>query len=299
MKFPKTEFCGLERIALLLFMFVSIAACGSDTVRPQPSASQTAELQTSNPETSKPESESDSELDSEPETSGSDSFDGNGPLIGYTTNNASALPDVTRKSGRYHAALLSNTKNITLHFNNRQGRLDAKRLAFPFEFIARNIGIGTAANSQLAPSPNDFSNPSKLFMFTGIQVHVLDLDQPTSAHFVVGHRGSTSYTIEGKNTVNGVSRVNDAGQGILPSGRADLRVVGNADKSLTWYWQAPNENVGVSADDWIPYRGNGDLPGSDANFGAEVYVGLITYAFGNSSVPFVGTSDAIEWSEGF
>ena len=289
MKFPKTEFCGLERIALSLFMVISIAACGSDAVRPQPSVTQAAELQTSNPDTSKPE----------PETSGSDSFDGNGPLIGYTTNNASALPDVTRKSGRYHAALLSNNQNITLHFNDRQGRLDAKRLAFPFEFIARNIGIGTLANSQLAPSPNDFSNPSKLFMFTGIQVHVLNLDQPNSAHFVVGHRGSTSYTIEGKNTVNGVSRVNDAGQGILPSGRADLRVVGNADKSLTWYWQSPNPNAGASADDWIPYRGNGDLPGSDANFGEEVYVGLITYAFGSSSVPFVGTSDSIEWNGSF
>ena len=231
--------------------------------------------------------------------SGSDMFDGNGPLIDYTTNNASSLPSVVRENGRYRATLSNNQNNITLHYNKRQGRLDAKRLAFPFEFIARNIGIGTIADSQSAPAPDDYSNPSKLFMFAGIQVHVLDLNQFNSAHFVVGHRGSTSYTVEGKNTVDGVSRVNDAGQGILPSGRADLRVVGNADKSLTWYWQAPNENVGVAADDWIPYRGNGNFPGAEANFGAEVYVGLITYAFGSSSVPFVGTSDSIEWSEDF
>lgn len=230
-----------------------------------------------------------------PSSAMSDLFDGNGPLVDYTTNNASALPDVVRKDGRYHATLTNNSDNITLHFNQTQGRLDAKRLSFPFEFIARNIGIGTLADSQVAPAPNEFPSPSNLYMFAGIQVHVLDLDSRNSAHFVVGHRGSTSYTVEGKNTFNGISSVNDAGQGVVPSGRADLRVVGNADRSLSWYWQQPNFFPALHTDDWIAYRGNGVFPGGQAQFGDEVYIGMITYAYGGSSVPFVGTADSIEW----
>ena len=228
----------------------------------------------------------------------SDSFDGDGPLVGYTTNNASSLPDVVRKDGRYHATLTDNSDEITLHFNRFQGRLDARRLSFPFEFIVRNIGIGTLSDSQVPPSPDDFQRPSDLYMFAGIQVHVLDLDQLDSAHFVVGHRGSTSYTVEGKNTVDGRSSVNDAGQGIVPDGRADLRVVGCEDGSLTWYWQQPNLEHENRADDWIAYRGNGEFPGRQTEFGDEVYVGLITYAFRAHSVPFVGTADSIEWIEG-
>ena len=227
-----------------------------------------------------------------------ESFDGAGPLEGFVTNNDYAVPGIVQKDGRYFAPLTNNKDDITLHFHSKQGRLDAKRLSFPFEFIVRNIGIGTFNDTQIAPNPNDFSSPSRVFMFAGIQVHVLDLDDYNSAHFVVGHRGSTSYTVEGKNTRNGRSRVNDAGQGVVPNGRADLRVVGRADGSLIWYWQQPNENLGVQADDWIAYRGNGDFPGKQATFGAEVYVGLITYAFEEASVPFVGTADSIEWIEG-
>jgi len=224
----------------------------------------------------------------------SDTFAGNGPLINYTTNNASALPDVKRLNGRYHATLLNNDNNVTLHFNGRQGRLDAKRVAFPFEFIARNIGIGSLTNSQVAPSPDDFGSSASVYAFAGIQIHALDLEQRDSAHFVVGHRGSTSYTVEGKNTVNGRSAVNDAGQGILPTGRADLRVVGHADRTLSWYWQQPNLNSATQADDWIAYRGNGNFPGRQANFENEVYIGLITYGYNRQSVGFVGTCDAIE-----
>ena len=80
-----------------------------------------------------------------------DLFAGSGALIGYTTNNKSSLPDIARKDGRYRANLTDNTDNITLHFNQDQGRLDAKKVSFPFEVIARNIGIGTQANSQAAP----------------------------------------------------------------------------------------------------------------------------------------------------
>ncbi len=224
----------------------------------------------------------------------SDSFDGNGPLLGYSTNNAASLPDVVRSNGRYQATLLNNDSNITLHFHEAQGRLDAKRITFPFEYIVRNIGIGTLKDSQVSPQPDDYSSSSNVFMFAGIQVHALDFELRDSAHFVVGHRGATSFTVEGKNTVNGRSRVNDAGQGIVPNGRADLRVVGSANGTLTWYWQQPNNEPGVQADDWIAYRGNGDFPGEQAHFGEEVYIGLITYAYGSSNVGFLGTADSIE-----
>lgn len=230
--------------------------------------------------------------------SGSDTFDGNGPLLDYTTNNASALPDVVRKDDRYHATLTDNDNDITLHFHKDQGRLDAKRFSFPFEFIARNIGIGTLDDSQVAPAPEDFKSPKDLYIFAGIQVHVLDLEKRDSAHFVVGHRGKTSYTVEGKNTRKGRSAVNDAGKGIVPDGRADLRVVGTKDRKLVWYWQQPNMDPVTQADNWIAYRGDGQFPGKQARFGKEVYIGLITYAFNEDSVPFVGTSDSIEWVNG-
>lgn len=213
-----------------------------------------------------------------------DDFDGNGPLIGYTTNNEIALPKVARVDGRYRAELTDNTGNKTLHFNADQGRLDAKKFSFPFEFIARNIGIGTLEDSQVPPSSEN--NP---YNFAGVQVHVLDLGVPTSSHVVVGHRGPTGFTIEGKNTVNGVSSVNDIGANTVPLARADIRIVGDTNRTLTVYWQTPNH----STDNWRLYNETGALPGEAPDFGAEVYVGLITYAFELTGVPFVGTCDAI------
>ncbi len=218
----------------------------------------------------------------------SDSFDGTGPLLGYTTTNPEVLPNVGRIDGRYHAELTDNTGNQTLHFNNAQGRLDAKLVTFPFEYIARNVGIGSLTDSQLAPNP-----AGSTFMFAGIQVHSTDLEAADSAHVVVGHRGNTKFTIEGKNTVAGNSRVNDIGANTAPAGRADIRIVGNSDRTLTVYWQTPN--LGSAADDdWQLYRGSGNLPGPTAPFGANVYIGLITYAYRAGSVPFVGTADSVE-----
>ncbi|SMD32581.1 hypothetical protein SAMN04488029_0929 [Reichenbachiella faecimaris] len=216
-----------------------------------------------------------------------DSFEGDGALIDYITNNESALPDVSRKDGRYHANLTTNLDNITLHYHEDQGRLDAKKLSFPFEFIARNIGIGTQEDSQTAPpSVNDPYN------FCGVQVHVPDLATASSSHVVVGHRGSTGFTIEGKNTNNGSSNVNDIGANTVPDGRADIRIVGNEDQTITVYWQVPNLTSG--SDDWTLYNGTGELPGVAPTYDTEVYVGLITYAFEQTGVPFVGTCDAIE-----
>ncbi|GAB4249118.1 MAG: hypothetical protein Tsb0034_28470 [Ekhidna sp.] len=226
--------------------------------------------------------------DQRDETELTDSFDGSGSLIDYVTNNASALPDVGRSDGRYRANLVDNTDNITLHYHEDQGRLDAKRVDFPFEFIARNIGVGTQSDSQTAPSGS--GDP---FIFCGVQVHTLDLASPNSSHVVVGHRGSTHFTIEGKNTLNGVSSVNDAGANIVPEGRADIRIVGNADRTITVYWQLPNFGDS-SNDNWVLYNDTGALPGTAPEFGESVYVGLITYAFYSTGLPFVGTCDAID-----
>ena len=218
-----------------------------------------------------------------------DDFAGNGDLIGYTTNNADALPHVERRDGRYRAALVDNTDNVTLHFNQDQGRLDAKMVEFPFDVVVRNIGIGTHDISQIAPTPN--GSP---YVFAGVQVHVPDLDDRNSSHVVVGHRGGTHYTIEGKNTVDGDSSVNDIGANTAPDGRADIRIVGNADRTLTVYWQTPNPSPGTQADSWNLYNGTGTLPGQAPDYPKAVYIGLITYAFGSNGVPFVGTADAIE-----
>ena len=220
----------------------------------------------------------------------SDDFSGDGPLINYTTFNAFALPGVARTNDRYRAEVLSNANNVTLHFNGSQGRLDAKEVTFPFEYIVRNIGIGTLANSQIAP-PHDTSS----YVFSGIQAHVYpDSNSINSSHFVVGHRGNTENTVEGKNTVNGSSTVNDAGANVAPDGRADLRLVGQSDNTILWYYQEPNFDVGNTADIWIPYRGTGLMPGTPPVFGDTIYVGPITYAYGNNNVPFVGTIDSIE-----
>lgn len=219
----------------------------------------------------------------------SDDFAGNGPLMGYTTNNPNSLPDIQRVDGRYRANLTNNSNNITLHFNQDQGRLDAKVVSFPFEYIARNIGIGTQQDSQVAPPPT--GDP---YLFAGVQVHVLDLNARDSSHIVVGHRGGAHFTVEGKNTVNGRSSVNDVGFNAVPDGRADIRVVGNADRTLTIYWQTPNLNPSQQADNWTLYRNTGTLPGAAPAYGAQVYIGLITYAYGSRGVPFVGTCDGVE-----
>ncbi|TMM57356.1 hypothetical protein FEE95_12795 [Maribacter algarum] len=218
-----------------------------------------------------------------------DSFDTDGDLIDYVTNNESALPNISSVSGRYRAVLDDNTNNITLHFHEDQGRIDAKPVTFPFEFIARNIGIGTLADSQTAPSPN--GNP---YLFSGVQVHDIDFNSINSSHVVVGHRGGAEFTIEGKNTVNGSSSVNDIGANTAPEGRADIRIVGTTERELIVYWQTPNLNYSTTEDNWNLYRDTGDLPGATPAYGEEVYVGLITYAYGQTGVPFVGTCDAIQ-----
>ncbi len=218
----------------------------------------------------------------------SDSFDGSGVITGYVTNNLTSLPTIEQVDGRYRADLTDNGSNITLHFNAFQGRLDAQLVTFPFEAIARNIGIGTQADSQVAPSSS--GSP---YIFAGLQIHVTDLESRNSSHVVVGHRGGTQLTVEGKNTLNGSSSVNDEGPNSAPSGRADIRIVGTASNTLVVYWQVPNLDIGNQADSWQLYGGDGILPGTAPAYATDVYVGLITYAQGSTGLPFVGTCDSL------
>lgn len=225
-----------------------------------------------------------------PVASFADDFAGSGPLDGYVTNNADVLPDVGRVDGRYRAVLDDNTDDKTLHFWDAQGRLDARAVAFPFDYVARNIGIGTVADSQQPPTPDG----PETYVFAGVQIHDLRLQERNSSHIVVGHRGGTTFTIEGKNTCDGESFVDDDGPGVLPDGRADIRIVGSADRTITVWYQPPNPTADATDDDWILYRGTGSLPGTAPEYGEVVYVGIITYAQGEDGLPFVGTVDSIE-----
>jgi hypothetical protein len=218
-----------------------------------------------------------------------DKFEYEGPLHGFRSVRAEALPEVMGREGRYRAVLRENPDNRTLHFNENQGRLDAFPIRFPFEAIARNVGIGTPEDSQQAPSTDRHA-----FIFAGLQVHAPDLEVAESAHLVVGHRGSVQLTVEGKHTRGGISTVTDEGAGAAPLGRADLRIVGRADGSLRAYWQPPNPQPGVQADDWRAYGGDGRLPGRSPRLSGWGWVGLITYAQGESGLPFVGTADTFE-----
>lgn len=207
----------------------------------------------------------------------------------YTTFNPAALPIVGRKAGRYYAELTSNNNNVTVFFNQGQGRFDAQLTSFPFEAIVRNVGIGRVSDSQTAPAAQ-----SNAYTLAGLMVHAVDWNQRNSSFMVVGHRGSTPFTVEGKNTVNGTSHVTTLGSNQAPTGRADLRIVGNVNRTLTAYWQQPNPNPGVQTDNWIPYAGTGALPGPTPAYGDQVYVGLITFASGTIGLPFVGTADGFQ-----
>jgi len=212
------------------------------------------------------------------------------PLVGFTSNNVSALPNVGTKCGKYVAELTSNSNNKTLHFNQDQGRFDGVQVTFPFSVIARNVG--TASMGDLN-SHHSFDGSA--FNFVGLQVHTLDLDNPNSAHLVVGQRGNVVDTIEGKMTYNGSSRQSDIGSNQLPDGRADLRIVGDASGNIKAYWQLPNLTNDILNDNWLSYGVDGDLPGTLPEWsGSTVFVGLITYAYYSNGLPFIGVADSLE-----
>ena len=207
----------------------------------------------------------------------------------FVTNQANALPQVGMKCGRYTAELTDNSNNKTLHYNGSQGRFDGVLVEFPFKVITRNIGIAPLNE----PAANHVHS-SGAYMFAGMQVHHTNFNQYDSAHLVVGQRGNTRNTIEGKTTQSGSSSVNDIGGEQLPDGRADLMIEGLANGQLRAYWQLPNTSGESTNDNWQPYRGTGQLPGTLPDWNSnQVYVGLITYAYGNSGLPFMGVADSL------
>ena len=159
---------------------------------------------------------------------------------------------------------------------------------FPFEAILRNVGtapVNQPLQAHVSVSPDAFN-------FVGLHIHHLDYNNINSAHMVVGQRGSVLNTIEGKKTVNGVSAVNDAGNNILPNGRADIRLNVDANGHITAYWQLPNLSGDPANDNWTAYRGTGELPSSNPQWGTgnQVIVGIITYAFYSRGLPFWGVA---------
>lgn len=207
----------------------------------------------------------------------------------FVTNQADALPQVGIKCGRYTAELTDNSNNKTLHYNAAQGRFDGVLVEFPFKVITRNIGIAPINE----PDANHVYSGGA-YMFAGMQVHHTNFNQFDSAHLVVGQRGNTRNTIEGKTTRSGISSVNDIGAEQLPNGRADLMIEGLANGQLLAYWQLPNTSGDSVNDNWQPYNGTGQLPGTLSNWNSnQVYVGLITYVYGNSGIPFMGVADSL------
>ena len=193
---------------------------------------------------------------------------GAGRCRGNVTNNADVLPDVGVVDGRYRAVLTDNENDKTLHFFSSQGRLDARPVAFPFDYVVRNIGIGTVDDSQIAPSP---PADGSAFVFAGVQVHDLALDDANSSHVVVGHRGGTTFTVEGKNNLR--RRVD--GRRRRTPGRRRLGgptsgSSANPDRTLTVYHPgAPTPTPATIEDDWQLYRGTGTLPGEAPVYGGD------------------------------
>ncbi|NVJ60259.1 MAG: hypothetical protein HWE27_07715 [Gammaproteobacteria bacterium] len=214
--------------------------------------------------------------------------------LGLNTYNEAALPNVGAMCDRYTAQLTNNDNNRTLFYNAEQGRLDGVVARFPLEATLRNVGI-SPVNQPLQPHVVNQS----AYNFVGLQIHNINFDSLNSAHLVVGQRGTTQNTIEGKKTLNGVSRVNDIGHNQLPNGRADIRLSIDSAGHVTAYWQVPNLSGDPANDNWNLYLGTGELPGTDPNWGNgnQVIIGIVTYAYYSNGLPFWGVADRLEVKE--
>jgi len=153
-------------------------------------------------------------------------------------------------------------------------------LSFPFDVVARNVGIGTVDDPQVSVPDAD------VVLLCGLIVHDADLSSNNWSFAVAGHRGLQIRTIETKHTLDGVSAIGDIGTGALTTTRADIRIAGDASGDLTAYYQEP----GTSPDNWIEMP----IPGPQPDYGPQVLVGLATYASSLGGLPFVGTCDSLE-----
>lgn len=216
-----------------------------------------------------------------------DDFAGNGALrSAYQTHN-SGIVSPNRTNGRYRALFSAGSQ--TGWFNADRGRADYIEVSMPFDLVALNAGIGTAADSQVAPGPDDD------FMFAFIQVLdsklIADAGTADYMHLAAGERGGV-HRIEGKATVSDSSSVTEDNTAAPPNGRADLRVTCTAAGVLTWYWRLPGDTT------WIAYNDGtnaaGTVPGQfTLTTTGSVLVGMGGYGF-LFTPEFVATIDALE-----
>jgi len=217
-----------------------------------------------------------------------DTFDGSGAMKArWTLYDDTSNMTVTQAGGRYHALVDDNTGDQQLWYLTDQARMDWMLLTFPFEVIATNIGIGTVGDTQTANVPGVDTHASP-WQFCGVCVHVLTMATVSYRLWTVGHRGGTHYTIESKNSLNGANNIADGGADLCPLGRADIRLVGNADSTITPFYRLPGDTTWLGSGAGMPDAGFQ----SPEPFAATANVGLLSYTFGLQSEPFVGTCDA-------
>jgi hypothetical protein len=229
-----------------------------------------------------------------------DDFAGSGSLIGYTTlDDSGGYVSVARSNNRYRALVTGHPNNqSTTFYHADYGRGDYKELSFPFDVVVTNVGIGDPSNSQQAPIAQD-GEGRRRYAFAGLIIRNKANDAIRNfdyAFAVIGYRNTTQAVLEAKQTISNHSGVSFASN-VAQTGvtRADIRVVGHANRTLTLY----HRPTGTTA--WNLYRGDGVFPlsgGQNVAFDQNVYIGLVTYAWMNSQsmafTPFVGTADSIE-----
>jgi hypothetical protein len=192
-----------------------------------------------------------------------------------------------QRGGRSRIVVDDNTGDKTLWYLTDDGHavFEAAPVAFPFERIAHNIGIGKTGDSQTAPIPGTDTIASP-WMFSGVLVHGLTLGSLEYRGCFVGHRGGTNYTYEQKNSPGtGTNNIVDGGANVAPLGRLDLRIVGTASNEVEFYFRQPGGTTWTRCTE-----AQFQLP----TFAATCRVGFLAYTFAGSSMPFVGTMDRWE-----
>lgn len=221
-----------------------------------------------------------------------DDFSGTGPLDStYHTYNASALPDVQRRDGYFHANLDDNSIEQTLWYNGSRGRLDYKFARFPTngtpaEIIFENMGIGPDGNPQA-------NLPFVAGGFAFIAV-VVGPSAFTGEHYqflALGHRDLAQGTAEHKTTIDLVSSVDDEGSDIFGAGVTHgdvrLRLFQNGTVEFAYAPVGSNSWTLINSGTGIPSAAGG-IPafGSD---GDPLVVGIAVYCQETAYVPYDGT----------
>lgn len=218
-----------------------------------------------------------------------DAFDGNGALRPNLITYNSGVHSPNRTSGRYRSLLSAGSQQEW--FDAVRGRVDCVLLEPPFDIIARNAGIGTAADSQSHTADNDY-NFAMLVVF--------DTDDPddlgTADYMFIacGERGGPGHAIEGKSTVSDNSSASEDSSANPSNGRADLRMAVDGSGDPTFYWDEP------SGEDWNLYDDGVNTAGEvPAQFALTVPAsGKLLVGFGGygylTTPEFVITIDALE-----